>query len=542
MASFAKSRRVGQFDNRKTIVRALHNDLRDRHLFGRAVPAGTVPERQANILPLTLHGSHAHRDYTSNQRKCSVPHNSPHCTPAYTHRFRNYSGSDGRIPATNSRDISPDFEGFLVAAEKNGPSADLGQREFSLCNSELVSHHRPDGTVNPVSRRRRVRVADRSVCLLVSGPRRACGRPHADDLPVPSAHTSEQTELSVLCHAYAWQHHLLSDRSEALSSPLNGACDAVLGHDRKSEKEPMAARLQYKHEMAFSKNGPNADANDIPAFGPRRQTLGGQRGEALVSCNAYEVSTCTVTYRSAWRAPRNYTDKKVGHRQKCRSTDLARLQSLSGRSKPQPCLPKLPAAKSEQPSDGCQANSSRRPASSPRSLSRSRNEIEFGGWHPRWVHGPENRARLCRDGSIPSPSAIRPASSVVERLFCKQRVGGSIPSLGSIATAKTGSRPHDLEVRIGAAGKGPRIIMRAQQARSTCGDRSAGLIQSSGDGLGIHLPGSMTRGFAAERQPASGRARDRAICPAVTRSSFCNRGCTHADYCWHFGCPFVEGE
>lgn len=41
---------------------------------------------------------------------------------------------------------------------------------------------------------------------------------------------------------------------------------------------------------------------------------------------------------------------------------------------------------------------------------------------------------------------------------------------------------------------------------------------SSGDGLGIHQPGSMTRGFASPRQPASGRARDRAMCPAVARS------------------------
>jgi hypothetical protein len=40
---------------------------------------------------------------------------------------------------------------------------------------------------------------------------------------------------------------------------------------------------------------------------------------------------------------------------------------------------------------------------------------------------------------------------------------------------------------------------------------------SSGDGLGIQQPGSMTRGFASLRQPPSGRARDRAMCPAVAR-------------------------
>lgn len=40
---------------------------------------------------------------------------------------------------------------------------------------------------------------------------------------------------------------------------------------------------------------------------------------------------------------------------------------------------------------------------------------------------------------------------------------------------------------------------------------------SSGDGLGIHQPGSMTRGTRAKVQTPSGRARDRAMCPAVAR-------------------------
>lgn len=42
-----------------------------------------------------------------------------------------------------------------------------------------------------------------------------------------------------------------------------------------------------------------------------------------------------------------------------------------------------------------------------------------------------------------------------------------------------------------------------------------------GGGLGIHEPGSITWGFAASRrrQSPSGRARNRAICPAVARSN-----------------------
>lgn len=44
---------------------------------------------------------------------------------------------------------------------------------------------------------------------------------------------------------------------------------------------------------------------------------------------------------------------------------------------------------------------------------------------------------------------------------------------------------------------------------------------SSGDGLGIHQPGSITRGTRAKVKTPSGRARDRAMCPAVAR---CNEG------------------
>lgn len=75
--------------------------------------------------------------------------------------------------------------------------------------------------------------------------------------------------------------------------------------------------------------------------------------------------------------------------------------------------------------------------------------VSFGGWHPRWVHGPENRATaMSRDGSIPSPSANQcPASSAVERLLCKQWVGGSNPSLGSITFNSNGGRTRLRPVR-----------------------------------------------------------------------------------------------
>lgn len=49
------------------------------------------------------------------------------------------------------------------------------------------------------------------------------------------------------------------------------------------------------------------------------------------------------------------------------------------------------------------------------------------------------------------------------------------------------------------------------------GVESLALNSSSGGGLGIHQPGSNTRGFAASRQSPSGRAAEAATCPAVAR-------------------------
>jgi hypothetical protein len=58
---------------------------------------------------------------------------------------------------------------------------------------------------------------------------------------------------------------------------------------------------------------------------------------------------------------------------------------------------------------------------------------------------------------------------------------------------------------------------RSLRSSMSCAAIGAGEFSSS-DGLGNHQPGSMTCGFAIARQPASGRARDRARCPAVARS------------------------
>lgn len=77
-----------------------------------------------------------------------------------------------------------------------------------------------------------------------------------------------------------------------------------------------------------------------------------------------------------------------------------------------------------------------------------------------------------------------------------------------------------LQCGFGSRGSSRRGTSRFVPTTSENGhDRSErrSLNFSSGDGLGIQQPGSMTRGFASQRQPASGRARDRAMCPAVAR-------------------------
>ncbi|EJN11802.1 hypothetical protein PMI42_04815 [Bradyrhizobium sp. YR681] len=83
-----------------------------------------------------------------------------------------------------------------------------------------------------------------------------------------------------------------------------------------------------------------------------------------------------------------------------------------------------------------------------------------------------------------------------------------------MATRLMPPRPRS-EISVWAA------VATAGAPRGTAASRlaSAGAAQfSSDDGLGIHQPGSMTRGTRAKVQTPSGRARDRAMCPAVVRS------------------------
>lgn len=82
---------------------------------------------------------------------------------------------------------------------------------------------------------------------------------------------------------------------------------------------------------------------------------------------------------------------------------------------------------------------------------------------------------------------------------------------------------HDVEVRIGAAGKGPRLSS-PERGRAAASD-TADQISSSGDGLGTQQPGSITWSGSDATPAPSGRARNRAICPTVSWNSSSGAPC-----------------
>lgn|SRR5579872_561503 len=87
-----------------------------------------------------------------------------------------------------------------------------------------------------------------------------------------------------------------------------------------------------------------------------------------------------------------------------------------------------------------------------------------------------------------------------------------------VGSPHVGVRPRSPSAEPAIRQRGTASSKGGEAPEVVTGRRDAHPSFSSGGGLGIHQPGSMTRGFALQRQPASGRARDRAICPAVARS------------------------
>jgi len=254
---------------------------------------------------------------------------------------------------------------------------------------QMVSRHRFDGIASPVIRCRTVQVVVHRVCSPVSDLRRACGFPHAADLPAPSAHTSEHVEPSDSCHAFAWHHHLLSDRSGALSPPCTGARHAGGVRDRGFREG--------------ADGGSPAVSVESQAKATRGKTASPDQDPQVSAPTGLRVGSSVVGSRTA---------------------TSERMDATAGETAP----------------SFSSANS-------------------FSGI-----------------GSARGTSAML-------------HPGAEDGSTASLAGRDSGDRA---------------------ERRST--------ISSSGDGLGILEPGSMTRGFASRHQPPSGRARERAMCPAVARS------------------------
>lgn len=272
-----------------------------------------------------------------------------------------------------------------------------------------VSRHRSDETVNPV--RSRSPVALRLVCSLVSDRRRACGRPLACALLIPSAHTDAHTDASALCHACAWQC-LLTLRSGADSPPCDCARNAAVGHKGESVSEPMAARRvfkQFSHALCMWREHPAGERDNSPPSSPAG-ALSRETVFCFVACRVVSVASCT------------------NHRERTRVR-----QRLRGNI----CSAKIDLEQSFARSGPI----------SPRSISRN-----------AWA----------------APSARQTSTSRANARFRQQ------PSQSS----------------------SPRCSIEF----------------SSDDGLGIHQPRSIST--AAFVLVAQGRARDRATCPAVIRSSF----------------------
>ncbi len=117
---------------------------------------------------------------------------------------------------------------------------------------------------------------------------------------------------------------------------------------------------------------------------------------------------------------------------------------------------------------------------------------------------------------------LEPASAVTPISVSETNEGGSHeahqlvthsrrrPESGmNFGSETTEESAHDVEVRIGAAGKGPSLSL-PERGRAAATD-TADQIFSSGDEPGIQQPRSIEQG----------RARDRAICPAVSGNSSC---------------------
>jgi hypothetical protein len=127
-----------------------------------------------------------------------------------------------------------------------------------------------------------------------------------------------------------------------------------------------------------------------------------------------------------------------------------------------------------------------------------------------WVASRRDcRAAVCPRGDEPRGSIPAAGYAALGR---GSRNNGSLITGSGAGLAISDCKPEQLET------DGDRMSELAAQ-HVTSADVAAPIDHffSSGDGLGIHQPGSNTRGGDLVATAPSGRARDRAMCPAVAR-------------------------
>lgn len=113
--------------------------------------------------------------------------------------------------------------------------------------------------------------------------------------------------------------------------------------------------------------------------------------------------------------------------------------------------------------------------------------------------------------SAPSPEAAAVTTqSRAKATEGKAGMAGGTPTVRQ-TTAGTG-------LRVGVSGA---VLTATSEFMDVTAGRDRQPISSSGDGLGIHEPGSITWGDREAMPAPSGRARDRAECPAVTGDRSC---------------------
>lgn len=160
----------------------------------------------------------------------------------------------------------------------------------------------------------------------------------------------------------------------------------------------------------------------------------------------------------------------------------------------------------------------------------SRKEFSAGsltvGWwilvRPQCIAPAGEYLRSSGVASCPNQARARGAGqSQLRKKISLSVCSGNAWSLSRAASSRRAGCPIASPARNGrqtSSSPASASRQRGRFSRSTARGLS-GANSSSGGGLGIQQPGSMTRGGSAATPAPSGRARDRAICPAVARSN-----------------------